>query len=173
MPHGSTVLSVSVQNCSWWSRNSLVSSNGAWQGIFSSAWLCQQSSWNRNSSVVRPPSLRPSVCGIDYLWSYCMDFFQIYLWLPLDHMPRRFFFCFVLFYFFFIFEKQNDFLRIFFVNMGPHGSENFKTPLLLQIAAESFQTFPEFSFPNDPHKTTFGIFEILKIEILTNFILFR
>ncbi len=30
--------------------------------IFSSAWLCQQSSWNRNSSVVRRPSVvRPSV----------------------------------------------------------------------------------------------------------------
>ncbi len=29
--------------------------------------------------------------------------------------------------------------------MGPYGGENFKTLLLLQIAAESFQTFPEFS----------------------------
>ncbi len=27
--------------------------------------------------------------------------------------------------------------------------------------------------PNGPHKSTFGIFEILKIEILTNFIRFR
>ncbi len=49
----------------------------------------------------------------------------------------------------FIFEKKNflNFLRIFFVfvNMGPYGSQNFKTLLLLQIAAESFQTFPEFS----------------------------
>ncbi len=26
--------------------------------IFSSAWLCQQSSWNRNSSVVRPSAIR-------------------------------------------------------------------------------------------------------------------
>ncbi len=50
---------------------------------------------------------------------------------------------------FFIFEKKNflNFLQIFFVfvNMGPYGSENFKTLLLLQIAFESFQTFPEFS----------------------------
>ncbi len=36
-------------------------------------------------------------------------------------------------------------LLSFFINMGPYGSENFKTLLLLQIAAESFQTFPEFS----------------------------
>ncbi len=29
--------------------------------------------------------------------------------------------------------------------MGPNGSENVKTILLLQIAAKSFETFPEFS----------------------------
>ncbi len=40
--------------------------------------------------------------------------------------------------------------------MGPYGRDNFKTLLLLQITAESFQTFPDF-FPNAPHKTTFGI----------------
>ncbi len=51
---------------------------------------------------------------------------------------------------FWIFEKKFflDFLRIYFVfvNMGPYGSKNFKMLLLLQIAAESFQTFPEFSY---------------------------
>ncbi len=56
--------------------------------------------------------------------------------------------------------------------MGPYGSKNFKTLLLLQIAAESFQPFLNF-LPNGPHKSMFGIFEILKIEILTNFIRFR
>ncbi len=55
-----------------------------------------------------------------------------------------------------------------FVNMG---RENFKTLLLLQIAVESFQTFLNFLL-NGPHKTTFGIFEILKIEILTIFFSF-
>ncbi len=95
--------------------------------IFSSAWLCQQSSYNRNSSVVR----RPSVCGIDYLWSYCIDFFQISVVAsPLGHMPRgpyaqrkmkkKSFFDF--------------FMNIFiFVNMGPYWSPNFKTLLLPQI----------------------------------------
>ncbi len=29
--------------------------------------------------------------------------------------------------------------------MGPYGSKNFKTLLLLQIAAQSFETCPEFS----------------------------
>ena len=44
--------------------------------------------------------------------------------------------------------------------MGPYGSENFKM-LLLQIAAESFQTLPEFAslLLNGPHKNAFGIFE--------------
>ncbi len=35
-----------------------------------------------------------------------------------------------------------------------------------------FKLFLNF-LPNGPHKTVFGIFEILKIEILTNFISFR
>ncbi len=43
-------------------------------------------------------------------------------------------------------KKFMTFLRIFFVfvNIGPYGNETFKA-LLLQIAAESVQTFPEFS----------------------------
>ena len=45
------------------------------------------------------------------------------------------------------FWKTNDFLRLFvvFVNKETYGSKNFKTLCLLQIAAESFQTVPEFS----------------------------
>ncbi len=78
--------------------------------------------------------------------------FKFWLLLPLSHTPGRFFI------FFFI-----------FVNMGPYRSQDFKTPLLLQIAVGSFQTFFWIFFPNGPHKTTFGILVILKIEILTNF----
>ncbi len=48
-----------------------------------------------------------------------------------------------------IFEMLKiEILMIFFFvffNMGPYGRENFKTLLLLQMAAESFQTFPTFS----------------------------
>ncbi len=63
------------------SHISIANQHTTWT-FFSSAWLCQQSSWNQNSSVVHlspvPPSVRrPSVCDIDYLWGYCMDFFQI------------------------------------------------------------------------------------------------
>ncbi len=35
-----------------------------------------------------------------------------------------------------------------------------------------FKLFLNF-LPNGPHKSMFGIFEMLKIEILTNFIRFR
>ncbi len=43
----------------------------------------------------------------------------------------------------------------------------------------SYKSQPKFIklflnfLPNGPHKTMFGIFEILKIEILTDFIRFR
>ena len=65
--------------------------------------------------------------------------FNFWLLLPLGHMLKQLF-SFSKFFFLF-------FLRIFFVfvNMRPCGSKNFKTLLLLQIVAKSFQTFPEFS----------------------------
>ena len=55
--------------------------------------------------------------------------------------------------------------------MGPYRSENFKTLLLLQITAKSFQASPEFSshYPGSPHKTAFGIFEIFKFPIFNDF----
>ncbi len=83
---------------------------------------------------------RPSVCGIDYLWSYCMDYFQILVVASPGQYAQTFFS-------FLKKKKFFNFLWIFFVfvNMGPYGSKNFKTLLLLQITAESFQTFPEFS----------------------------
>ncbi len=128
------------------------------QTIFSSAWLCQQSSWNRNSSVIRP-----SVCGIDYLWSYCMNWFQISVVASPGPYAQMLF----------EFWKKNffDILGIFFVfvNMGPYGSQNFKTLLLPQIAIEYFET--SFEFPNNrPHKVLFWIFAILSFWLLTNFL---
>ena len=62
--------------------------------------------------------------------------FKFWLLPPLGHMLTRF-----------LNFLKTFFLRkyfFFFVNMGPHGSENFKTRPLLQIAAKRFQTFPEF-----------------------------
>ena len=45
-----------------------------------------------------------------------------------------------------------------FVNMGPYGRKTFKTLPLLQIALESFQTFPEFSSQCSSQSTSFGFF---------------
>ena len=56
--------------------------------------------------------------------------------------------------------------------MGPNGSENFKTLLLLQITANSFEACPKFS-SNGLHKSTCGIFEMLSFRFLTFFFFFR
>ncbi len=58
---------------------------------------------------------------------------------------------------FLIFEKKK-FFRNFsvFVNMGPYGSQKFKTLLLPQISFESFQTFSEISSQWSSQKYCFG-----------------
>ncbi len=130
--------------------------------IFSSAWLCQQRSWygrfvRRPSSVVRPWSQL-------YLFLMCGFLSNLGCCFPWAIPPDVFG----------IFEKKIfsclDCLGIFFVfgKMEPYASKNFKT-LLLQIAAETFQTSPEYSSQWSSQNTTFGIFKILKIEILMIF----
>ncbi len=121
--------------------------------VFSSARLCQQSSWNQNSSSVRPSS----VCAINYLWTYCMDFFQILVVASPGQYAQTFFKIIIIF-FIRIFKRIIFFIRIFFifVNMGPYGSQNFKTLLLPQITFESFQPFPEFSSQWSSQRYCFG-----------------
>ena len=59
-----------------------------------------------------------------------------------------------------------------FVSMEHYNwSENSKMPLLLQIAAESFQTSPEFS-SRWYSENCLGICKILKIVILNLFFIF-
>ncbi len=130
--------------------------------FFSSAWLCQQSSWNRNSSVVRL-----SVCGIDYLWSYCMDFFQI-LVVASPGPYAQTFFSFLKKKKFWIFYKYFSFS----LTWDPMGAKISKRYSSYKSQPKVFKLFLNF-LPNGPHKRMFGIFEILKIEILTNFIRFR
>ncbi len=59
---------------------------------------------------------------------------------------------------FFLFCFFSILLWIYFVfgNMGPYGSENFKTQLLPQITFESFQTFSEISSQLSSQKYCFG-----------------
>ncbi len=86
------------------------------------------------------------------------DFFQILVVASPGHYARTFF-EFV--------KKKYIVTNIFvFVNMGPHGSEHFKTLLLLEITAKSFQLVLNFP-PNGPHKNKFGIFEINSFQFLT------
>ena len=101
----------------------------------------------------------------NYLWSTNAWFsFKFWLSLPLGHMLGRFlnfwifFFCFI-------------FLRIFFVfvNMGPIGAKISKCYSSYKSQPKVFKLVPNFP-PYGPHKTTFGIFEILSFWFLTNFI---
>ena len=113
-------------------------------------------------AIVRRPSIRPSVLqlslnlrheflsnfGCCFSWAIRWDFF---VWI----FEKKFFFHLLQIFFF------------VFLNIGPYGAKIFKTLLLLlQTAAESFQTFSEYSsiITNGPHTITFGIFEILKME---------
>ncbi len=85
------------------------------------------------SQFVRRPSVRPSVSQLflNLMHGFLSNFSCGFLWAIRSDII-------------FEFLKKKIFF-FFFVNMGPYGSENFKTLLLLQIAAETFQTFPEFS----------------------------
>ncbi len=123
-----------------------------------------KSKFVRRPSSVRPSFVRPSVrlwprLSLKLLHGFLSNFSCGFPWAICPEV-------------FFNFEKKIIliFLRIFFVfvNMGPYGSENFKMLLLLQIAAKSFETCPEFS-PNGPHKNWFGIFEILSFRFLMIF----
>ncbi len=138
---------------------------------FSSAWLCQQSSWNRNSSVVRRTS---SFYGIDYyLWSYCMDFFQISVVASPGRYAQTFFF----FFFFFIFEIY-IYIYIFceyfsfsltWDPMGAKTSKRYPSLKSLWIISNIFWIF----FSVVLTKVLFWIFEILSFWFFRNFVRFR
>ena len=99
-----------------------------------SAELMKSKCVRRLSSVRRPPSVRVVIISEPN----ARISFKFWLLLPLTHTLGCFFNFWILF---------KIFLRIFFVFlcMAPYGSQNFKTLLPLQIAAESFQTFSECS----------------------------
>ena len=100
--------------------------------VFSSVWPCQQSSWARNLSVIRPSSVCVAIISepVEHIP------FKFQLWLPLGlseggngHFWKKITF--------------SDCLWTFqlFVNIRPYGSQNFKALFLPQIGFESFQTF--------------------------------
>ena len=112
----------------------------------------------RLSSVVcRPSSVRPSMSqlSLNLLQWFLSNFGCCFSWAIRSEV-------------YWMFEKNCFTIFFVYVNMGPNGRDNFKTLLLLQIAAKSFETCSEFS-RNGPHKTTSGIFEILSFQFLTIF----
>ena len=61
-------------------------------------------------------------------------------------------------------ETKLKFLRIF-KNMGPYGSQHIaKRYSFYKSQAKVFKPFLNV-LPNGPHKTTLGIFEILKLKL--------
>ncbi len=100
--------------------------------------MSDSAAYRAHEIEICPSSARPSACVLIISESNPQISFKFWLLLPLGHTQRQFFY--------YLKKIFLIFLRIFFafVNMGPYGSENFNT-LVLQIAAESVQTFPEFS----------------------------
>ena len=121
--------------------------------IFSSAWLCQQSSWNHNLSVVRRPSVRRSFVRpcCNYLWTQCTDFFQILVVSSPGLYARTFFQCLKNFFFDF-------FTNIFSLTWDPMGVEISKRYYPYKSQPKVSKLFLNF-LTNGPHKSMFGIFE--------------
>ena len=93
--------------------------------IFSSAWQCQQSSWNRNLSIpVRPSTVHPSVLQLSLnLMHRFLSKFGCFR--PGTYAMTEFWFFFS---FLFFFGGGGRFTTFFvFVNMGPYVSKDFKT----------------------------------------------
>ena len=115
--------------------------------IFSSAWLCQQLCHeieNRPSYVIR----LWHQLSLKLLHEFLSSFSYGFPWPICEDV--------------FIFEKTNLY-------------EYFSFSLTWDLMGRKFQNAippTNRSLPNGSHKTTFGIFEIMKIEILTNFICF-
>ncbi len=118
---------------------------------------------------VRRPSvvLRPSVASI-ISEVISIDFFQILVVASHGPYPRTFFnFLKIVFGFF-----MNIFFSFSLLTWDSMGAKISKRYSSHKSQVNVFKLFLNF-LPIDPHKTTLGIFEILKIGILTNFIPLR
>ncbi len=85
------------------------------------------------------------------------------LLLALGHTPRLW-----------MFEKKTAFPNFsqfcfVFVNLGPYGSKNFKTLVLIQINFESVEAFSEFASQWSSQKYIFVFFWKLSLRFLTFF----
>ncbi len=125
--------------------------------IFSSAWLWQQSSWNRNLSVVRPSSV--SQLSLNLMHGFLSYFGCCFPWAIRQGIFLRFE----------IFFKNFLWILIsHFVNMGPCGIENSKHYSSYKSQPKVFKLFLNF-FLMVLKKVLFWIFEILSFRFLTIF----
>ncbi len=116
--------------------------------------ICPSSVVRRPSSVVRVAIISEPTARIS---------FKFHLWLLLDHSQDLFFY----------FKKKilgGIFYEYFsfLLTWDPMGVKISKRYSSYKSHPKAFKLFLNFLL-NGPHKTTFGIFEILTIEILTNF----
>ncbi len=131
--------------------------------IFSSAWLCQQSSWNRNSSVVRP-SVRPSVrlwhrLSLKLFHGFLSNFSCGFSWATCPEV-------------FFIFEKKNSMICfILSLTWGTTGAKISKRYFSLKSLLILSNFFWKF-FSVVLTKVLFWIFEILDFWFFRIFFFF-
>ena len=112
----------------------------------------------RLSFVVRPSS----VCGINYLWTYCMGFFQILVLAIPESCVQTFL------------EFKKKIFWIFYkycafsLTWDPMGAKRSKRYSSLKSLLNLFKLFLNFLLIS-PHKSTVLIFETVSFWFLTNF----
>ncbi len=120
--------------------------------FFSSAWLCQQSSWNRNLSVVHRLSVHVAIISEPN----ARISFKLWLLLPLSH---------TLGLFFWIVEKKKDFCEYFSVSLtrDPMAAKTSKRYSSYKSQPKVLKLFLHL-LRNNPHKTTIGILKFWKLK---------
>ena len=112
-----------------------------------------KSKFVRRLSSVRPSSVRVAIISEPN----ARISFKFHLWLPLDYSQNQLFYFIFLFFFYEYFS--------FLLTWDPKGGKIAKRYTSDKSQPKAFKLFLNF-LSNCPHKTTLGIFEILKIEIL-------
>ena len=129
--------------------------------LFRSAWLHPQTSWNRNSSVARRPSVRVAIISAPNA-RICSKF---WLLLPLGHTLGLFWgeILFYLFLYIYFFYEYFSF-SLTWDPIGARISKRYSCKSLPKV----FKLLLTF-LPNGPHETAFGMFEILSFQFLAIF----
>ena len=133
-----------------------------WLDIFLNVWKKKYENvffWNVYEYFSFPLTWGPMGSKISKRYSYKLQpkVFKRFL-IFLLNSPHK-----TIFRIFEILKTENLTMFVVFVNMGPNGSEDFNTLLILQIADKFFHTCPEFS-SQWFSQNYFGGFEILRFR---------